>query len=43
MKQILTSVVIPWLPFVKECLFKSQSAFYLNLQLELRVENNEAE
>ena len=32
MKQMLTSVVTPQLPFTKECLFKSQSAFYLNLQ-----------
>ena len=31
-KQMLTSVVIPQLPFIKEYLFESQNAFYLNLQ-----------
>ena len=37
MKQILISVVISQLPFIKECLCKSQNAFCINLQLKNKI------
>ena len=37
MKQILISVVISLLPFIKECLCKSQNTFCINLQLKNKI------
>ena len=43
MKQMLTSAFIPQLPFIKECLIKSQTAVYLKFVIKILKVDNKTE